>query len=218
LTPTVPALRGAIDHARAWGRAHPDETAVVLLATDGLPTQCGQDATNQGQGTPQPIEDVLSIAASGLAGDVPVRTFVVGVFEAGDTSGRDNVNELAKAGGTERAVLIDSSGDVDQQFLDALRALRSGQLGCAFQLPASNAPLDYFQVNLQFNSGGRSQQLPFVGDLAGCDATPSGWHYDVDPAQTRPSAIVVCPNVCAQIKAAPAASVQMQLGCATIIR
>jgi hypothetical protein len=218
LTPTVPALSGAIAHARAWGRAHPDQTVAVLLATDGLPTRCGQDATNQGRGVPQAIEDVLSVAAAGFSGDIPVRTFVVGVFQPGDTTGLDNVNEIAKAGGTDRALFIDSSGDVDRQFLDALRAIRSGQLGCTFQLPASDALLDYFQVNLQFSNGSRSQQLPFVRNSAGCEATPSGWHYDVDPTQSKPSAIQVCPNVCTQIKAATAARIQMQLGCATIIR
>jgi hypothetical protein len=218
LTPTVPALQGAIDHARAWGKAHPDQTVVVLLATDGLPTQCGKDATNQGQGTLQPINDVLSIAAGGLAGDVPVKTFVVGVFQPGDTSSVANVNQIANAGGTGQAAFIDSSADVDQQFLDALRAIESGQLGCEFQLPASQAQLDYFKVNLQFTNGTLTQPLPFVRDGAGCNTTPSGWHYDVDPSQSAPSSIQVCPNVCAQIKAAAAASVQLQLGCATVIR
>ena len=119
---------------------------------------------------------------------------------------------------TAEILLIDSSADVDQQFLDALRAIRNGQLGCELQLPASNAQLDYLEVNLQFNAGNNSQQLPFVRDRAGCDATPSGWHYDVDPRQATPSVIQVCPNVCTQIKGATAASIKLQVGCATIIR
>jgi len=220
LTPTGPALQGAIDHAREFGASHPDETVVVLLATDGLPTQCGQDATNQGRGVLESIDNVADIAASGLSGNNPVRTFVFGVFQAGDAGGIANVNRIAKAGGTEQAAIIDSSGEVDEQFLDALRSIRSGQLGCEFQLPASTAPLDYFKVNLQFRSGSSAQQLPFVRDGAGCSASPVGWHYDVDPNQSRPSSIQVCPDVCAQIKAADsaAASIQMQLGCATVIR
>jgi Mg-chelatase subunit ChlD len=218
LTPTVPALQGAIEHARSWGKAHPDQTVVVLLATDGLPTQCGKDAANLGQGTPEPIADVLNVAASGVNGEIPVRTFVVGVFQPGDTSSVANVNQIAKAGGTDQAAFIDSSADVDQQFLDALRAIESGQLGCEFQLPASNAPLDYFKVNLQFSDASTSQQLPYVRDRAGCDANPAGWHYDVDPNQSTPSSIQVCPNVCTQIKAATAAKIQLQLGCTTVIR
>jgi hypothetical protein len=220
LTPTGPALEGAIEHAREFGAAHPDETVVVLLATDGLPTRCGQDATNQGRGVLEPVENVADIAASGLNGTHPVRTFVFGVFQPGDTSGIAHLNEIAKAGETEQAVVIDSSGEVDEQFLGALRAIRSGQLGCDFQLPTSTVPLDYFKVNLQIRSGTSAQQLPFVRDLAGCRATPSGWHYDVDPNQSKPSSIQVCPDVCTQIKAAASASasIQMQLGCATVIR
>ena len=193
---------------------------MLLLATDGLPTQCGQDATNQGRGVLEPIETVADIAASGLSGDNPVRTFVFGVFQAGDTRGIDNLNQIAEAGGTEQAAIIDSSGEVDEQFLDALRAIRSGELGCEFQLPTSTAPLDYSKVNLQFRSGSSAQQLPFVRDRAGCYATSAGWHYDVDPNQSKPSSIQVCPDVCAQIKAADSASasVQLQLGCATVIR
>ena len=140
------------------------------------------------------------------------------MFEAGDTDGPQIVNELAQAGGTERAVLVDSSADVDQQFLDALRAIRNGQLGCTFQLPSSSVQLDYLTVNLEYRNGTTSQTLPFVGNRAGCGAAPSGWHYDVDPKQRTPSEIQVCPNVCTQIKAAASASVQMQIGCATIIR
>jgi hypothetical protein len=220
LTPTGPALQGAIDHARQFAASHPDETVVVLLATDGLPTQCGPDPTNPGQGVLEPIANVAQIAASGFSGNSPVRTFVFGVFQSGDTSGINNLNQIARAGGTEQAAIIDSSGAVDAQFLDALRAIRSGQLGCEFQLPTSTAPLDYFKVNLQFRSGSSAEQLPFVRDGAGCGATPTGWHYDVDPNQSKPSSIQVCPDVCTQIKAADSASasIQMQLGCATIIR
>ncbi|HXK20087.1 MAG TPA: hypothetical protein VNG33_19885, partial [Polyangiaceae bacterium] len=38
LTPTGPALTGAIDEATKWATAHPDHQVVAVLATDGLPT------------------------------------------------------------------------------------------------------------------------------------------------------------------------------------
>jgi hypothetical protein len=215
LTPTAPALQGAIDHARAWGKAHPDQTVVTLLATDGLPTECGKDQTTDGI---QPLDEVLSIAASGLTSDIPVRTFVIGVFQPGDGTSINNVNRIAEAGGTDSAVFIDTTADVDQQFLDALRAIRSGQLACEFQVPTSDAALDYLKVNLQFNNGTTASQLTYVRDGAGCDATPGGWHYNVDPTQTKPTAIQVCPAVCNQFKQATSGSIQVQLGCSTIIR
>ncbi|HEX2671598.1 MAG TPA: VWA domain-containing protein, partial [Polyangiaceae bacterium] len=38
LTPTGPALEGAIQQAKAWATAHPDHQVVAVLATDGEPT------------------------------------------------------------------------------------------------------------------------------------------------------------------------------------
>jgi len=213
-TPTGPALTGSLAHAREWALAHPNQTVAVVLATDGLPTECG---TGQPNGL-ETINEVLSIASEGVSGEVPIRTFVIGVFQPGQENSFQNVNAIAQAGGTDQAVYIDGSGEVEQQFLDALRSIRSGQLACEFQIPASDQQLDYFRVNLQFDSGAGAQQLPFVRDSGGCAATPNGWHYDVDPAQKKPSSIEICPSVCSQAKAAASGNIRLQLGCATILR
>jgi hypothetical protein len=214
LTPTVPALTGAIAHAREWAQAHPNQTVATVLATDGLPTKCGQQQTSDAEA----FDQVLNIATEGVAGDVPIRTFAIGVFAPDEAGAINNVNAIAQAGGTDKAVLIDASGEVETQFLEALRNIRSGQLACEFQIPASDQQLDYFRVNLQFDSGAGAQQLPFVRDSGGCAATPNGWHYDVDPAQKTPSSIEICPSVCTQAKAAASGNIRLQLGCATILR
>src|SRR5262249_6764027 len=39
-TPTAPALQGAIQHASTWAKAHAGHAVAVVLATDGLPTEC----------------------------------------------------------------------------------------------------------------------------------------------------------------------------------
>lgn len=39
-TATLPALQGAIMHARSWSLQNPDATVIVLLVTDGLPEEC----------------------------------------------------------------------------------------------------------------------------------------------------------------------------------
>src|SRR6185312_3935465 len=127
LTPTVPALTGAIQHAREWAVAHPDQTVATVLATDGLPTQCG---VQQQTGGTEAINQVLEVAAQGAADDVPIRTFVIGVFQPGDSASVNNVNAIAQAGGTDKAAFIDATGDVDTQSLDALPATRSGPLAC----------------------------------------------------------------------------------------
>ncbi len=213
LTPTAPALRGAINHAREWAIAHPEQTVVTLLATDGLPTPCGEDDTEIA-----PIQQVIDIASEAVQSEVPVRTFVIGVFQAGDGASINNVNAIAQAGGTGQAVLIEATGAVEDEFLDALRAIQSGTLACEFQVPASQTELDYFKVNLKFDDGTAERQLPYVGSLAGCTEEPNGWHYDVNPDVLQPRALQVCPTVCDQFKAATSGSIQLQLGCATVLR
>jgi len=214
LTPTVPALQGAIDHARDWSVTHPDQTVVTVLATDGLPTECGPEVP----GAEPPINKVLEIATLAQQGDIPIRTFVIGVFQAGDAASINNVNAIAAAGGTGQAVTIDTDGEVEAEFLDALRQIRSGTLACQFQVPESDERLDYFSVNLQFDNGDARQQLSYVTSEADCASSPNSWHYDVNPLNSDPNAIQVCPSVCDQFQAAPNGSITLQLGCETILR
>lgn len=214
LTPTVPALQGAIQHSREWSVTHPDQTVVTVLATDGLPTECGPAV----DGAPAPIEQVLDVARAGVADALPIRTFVIGVFPPGDGASLNNVNAIAAAGGTQQAVLIDAGGEVEAEFLDALRAIRNGTLACQFQIPESDQLLDYFSVNLQFDNGTERQQLAFVPNEAACASNPNSWHYDVDPNVSRPNVIQVCPAVCDQFQAALNGTITLQLGCQTLLR
>lgn len=214
LTPTVPALQGAIQHAREWSVTHPDHTVVTVLATDGLPTECGPNVN----GAPAPIEQVLEIARDALDDEIPIRTFVIGVFPPGDSASLNNVNAIARAGGTQQAVAIDASGSVEAEFLDALRQIREGTLACQFEIPQTDEQLDYFRVNLLFDDGSQQQQLGFVSNEAGCAESPNSWHYDVDANVSRPNAIQVCPAVCDQFRAASSGSITLQLGCRTLLR
>jgi hypothetical protein len=218
LTPTVPALEGAIQHSREWSVTHPDQTVVTVLATDGLPTECGPNVN----GAPAPIEQVLEIARAGVNDALPIRTFVIGVFPPGDGASLNNVNAIAVAGGTQEAVLIDAGGEVEAEFLDALRQIREGTLACQFEIPQTEEQLDYFRVNLLFDNGTEQQQLGYVPDEASCASSPNSWHYDVpvdaNTSGTRPNAIQVCPAVCDQFRAATSGSITLQLGCRTLLR
>jgi hypothetical protein len=162
---------------------------------------------------------VTTIAASALNDEIPIQTFVIGVFQPGDGVSINNVNAIARAGGTGEAVFIDPEGAVDDQFLDALVAIRSGTLACRLQLPETEELLDYSRVNLKFDDGNSVTQLTGVENAAGCAESPNSWHYDVNPTMTaKPSSIQVCPAACDQFKAASEGSLQLQLGCATIIQ
>src|SRR5664280_67859 len=46
LTPTVPALQGALQFAQKWQTANPSHATAVVFVTDGYPTECDPDMTH----------------------------------------------------------------------------------------------------------------------------------------------------------------------------
>jgi uncharacterized protein YegL len=139
-TPTAPALSGAIAHMKEWAPTHPGHEPVVVLVTDGFPTECD----------PLDITDIAQIASTGFNTDPKVRTFVIG-FNLGP--GGANLNELAAAGGTNKAFLIDG-GDVGAQFVNTMLGISSTQLKCKFDLPTPPAgqTLDISRVAVSYTS------------------------------------------------------------------
>lgn len=207
-TPTAPALQGAVDQARSWAAAHPGHKVVAVLATDGLPTEC----------TPTDITQVAAIAGTG--GQIPV--FVIGVFAPEDTQSPTNLNVIAKSGGTGQAFIVQTNGDVTKQFLSALDSVRgSALLACELQVPAADAMkgLDYLRVNLELTANmGSPKQLVYVGNASGCSSVPgAGWYYDVDPSAGTPTKILVCADVCSSLQSLPGATINLQIGCKTLV-
>jgi hypothetical protein len=216
LTPTAGALSGAIQHAQALARANPTHKVNVVLATDGLPSEC----------TPVDIAGVggiASIAAAAYAGMPAIATYVIGVFTQDEQADAQmNLDALAAAGGTGRAFVINTSQNVSQSFVDALNAVRSSGLACQYMLPAAMqdaGQIDYFSVNVQFTpSTGSAVTVGNVKSRASCSATQGGWYYDVDPSTgATPTSISICDTSCTQMKADPAGRVDILLGCKTII-
>jgi hypothetical protein len=109
-TPTRPALEGALRVADAWANDHPGRRTAVVLATDGDPTSCPNNA----------VADVANVAATALAGPNQIRTFVVGVG-----SSLTALNEVAVAGGTREAFLTDVNADLVGELSAALERIRS---------------------------------------------------------------------------------------------
>lgn len=218
LTPTTAALQGAIDYAAAWGQAHPDRVAAVVLATDGLPTECAPgDATN-GDAVPY----VMDVAQAGLAMTPAVRTYVIGVFseeEDLEDGASAALAAMAEAGGTEQAFLISTNGNVTDDFLAALQAIGSSAITCEFLLP-DEADLDYGAVNLLLTRGdGSTLQLANVGSVDGCaTGDDAGWYYLNDPDTGMPYQISVCPGVCREFSNVTNGRVDLQIGCETILR
>jgi hypothetical protein len=220
-TPSRPALRGAIDHARAWATSQPGHSVVVVLATDGLPTDCSNGNAIHPTSMAE-VDEVVAVATEGLGASPNVSTFVVGVFAASDTTAPANLNRIAVAGGTNQAFMVDaSSAAVDMQFADALKAIRSSRLGCEFQIPAAPAgqTLDFNYVNVVLiDSAGMETTMPRVlGGIDRCAEVGGGWYYDPDPAVGVPTRIIACPSTCGTITSTLNGRVSIQLDCRTVV-
>jgi len=200
-TPTSAALQGAVDHAKAWGAAHPSDALAVIFATDGDPSECD---TN--------LAHINAIAAAGFSGTPKVPTFVIGVGPS-----LSALNGIAAAGGSMSAFLVDTGGNVNQQFLAAMNAIRHAALGCVYTIPAptGGGQPDYGSVNVVFTpSGGPSRTLPYVMTKANCPASGDGWYYD-NPAM--PTKIILCDSTCGTIEADMMGEVDITLGCTTVV-
>ncbi|MEP7120909.1 MAG: hypothetical protein ABJE95_08370 [Byssovorax sp.] len=201
-TPTAPALQGAIDHATAWQKAHPDRLTVVAFATDGLPSECDIDPVH-----------LNAIAAAGLAGTPSIKSFVIGVGPA-----LQALDAIAAAGGTTTAFHVDVDPQATDQLVSALNTIRGAAIQCTYQLPAppSGKTLDFTLVNVTYTpGGGAAKSIPRVADAAHCPASGDAWYYDASAPPTR---ILLCKATCAEVEKDLMAEVDVVLGCATIVK
>jgi hypothetical protein len=195
LTPTVPALEGAIEYARGWAAENSDRATLVVLVSDGYPTQCSTSPA-----------EIAAAAKVGYDSAEHVRTYVIGVGEVA----KFNLDNYARAGGTNKAFLTEA-GDVSASFVQALGNITDSKLSCEYQLPTppDGMKLDTKKVQVVYRpEAGSAEEVPSVPSLAACANTESGgWYYD-DPG--KPSKISVCPCTCARFAAG---SVEVRLGC-----
>jgi len=202
-TPTSAALQGAIDHAKSWAQSHPGHVVIDVLATDGEPEECDTD-----------LSDINAIAAAGVSGSPKVLTFVIGVGTS-----VSNLNGIAQAGGTGDAFIVDTNGNVNQQFLAALNNIRGAALGCQYTipLPTNGGTPDFTKVNVQYTpgSGGAAQEFPKVSGASACPASGSAWYYDNDSAPTQ---IILCPSTCNTVSADSTGEVDILTGCTTVFQ
>lgn len=207
LTPTSAALSGALQQAGQRAKAEPTHRVIALLATDGLPTEC------------EPIdpEGVAEIAMTAASGTPALNTYVIGVFSSQETPSLMNLDSWAKAGGTDKAFILDPSMDVNAQFLDALEKIRGGTLSCEYVLPPSpqGNEIDLGLVNVDVVTDQKTIQLRYVGDAGSCGKTEFGWHYDADPASGKATKIVTCSTTCDTLKMS-SGKVEVRLGCKTM--
>ncbi|HKQ70882.1 MAG TPA: vWA domain-containing protein [Polyangiaceae bacterium] len=207
LTPTSAALGGAISHAQSLSAKAQNHKVVVVLATDGEPTECA----------PTEVASVARQASEAFRAAPSVATFVVGVFSPAEAAvAKRDLDSIARSGGTSQAFLVNTGTDVTVGFRDALNAIRTTALGCEYAIPKPDGgTLDYNLVNVRFTSGaGQTSTLGYAGSQAGCTAR-GGWYYDKDPSAGAPTAIQICEATCSTLKADIKGQVNVLLGCTT---
>ncbi len=199
-TPIFAALGGALQWAAAQRQKTPNENSVVVLVTDGEANGCNDD-----------IGDIAQLAADAFANN-GVRTYAIGLTG----SQQRDINQIARAGGTESGIFVSDGDGTQQQLLDALGDIRGEVLDCDFAVPTAKpgveVNLNLVNVNFTPSGGGAPSTLAQVGDAAAC-SDRAGWYYD-DPA--NPSRIILCPSSCTTVTADAMAKLDILLGCATV--
>ncbi len=199
LTPTYPALAGAIEYAKGYAADNPARQAVVVFVTDGYPTKC----------EPTDVTEIASLAEDAWLNEPHVATFVVGI------DGTYNLDQIARAGGTREAFNVENDGSTGR-LVTALKNITTDSAQCEFEIPEPDDPEfesvdpERVQVIYEPNSGD-PQEIPKVSSYSACLNSPNGgWYFGGSDANGNPTKVVVCPCSCANFAAG---SVQVALGC-----
>lgn len=216
LTPTGPALAGALSLSKSWGQAHPDHQVITLLATDGIPTLKGENQVCAELTSQADLDEISQLAADARASTPSISTFVIGVIGPDDTNATATLQAIAASGGSGKAFIVDTRGNVQTQFRQALDQIRGG-LSCEFAVPeaAAGTKADYGKVNVDLTDAtGKVENLSAVQSAADC-GDERAWHYDVAPADGIPTRILACPALCTEFRSTLSGSVDISLGCMT---
>jgi hypothetical protein len=209
-TPTTPAVTGALTYLRGRATAHPDRKQVLVLATDGMPTECG--LTNSVFQAAMTLQTAQTAMPS-------IVTYVIGIFGSNQiTRAQPNLEQLATAGGTMMPFTLTTGNDLSQRFLTAINQIRGAALACEFTIPKPKMGdmLDFNKVNVRVTTAAGPEDLFYVGSAASCDATKGGWYYDIDPKMGTPTRVLLCDATCKKVKMS-GTSIDLRVGCKTIV-
>ena len=106
-----------------------------------------------------------------------------------------------------------ASKDFGADLALALRRI-SGTLTCAFDVPTSNGPVDLTRVNVRYTKGSATMGMDIPQDKsAPCQGGAQGWQYSSDNTK-----ILLCGNICDEVRNDVAAKIDIVLGCTTVIK
>jgi hypothetical protein len=179
-----------------------------VLATDGLPTSC--DASLEGMSDDIAIQHLAEVAEAAAAAGV--RTFVVGVFtEVEAEQSQQNLDTIAKAGGTEAAFIVGADNDLSETFARALEQARVVATNCEYPLPAEHQDLDLGRTQLTLEATGLVDVLQLLESASQCTTGGSGVYVIDDAAGLR---LVLCPSICEAVGDSVDAELRVTRECA----
>ena len=188
-TPLGPALAGLI---AGLPRA-PAGTPVVLVVTDGFPTEC----------EPGDLAGIAAIVRSAHEPPLGVKTHVLGV-NLGDAA--TNLDPIAEAGGTEAAMRVSARAEPAEAIYQAMRSALRTPIDCQWLLPSTPAgasqPLDKTQITFRGPGAPEPQRIPYVESRSGCDGdSAQGWFVQ-RALEHSTQFVVLCPRSCAEVQSA----------------
>jgi hypothetical protein len=194
-TPTGAAIRGACTYAQSWKKQNLTHETVLLFVTDGKPEAPITCENGNGSCCPS-LSDAVAAASDCNSGSTAIRTYVLGVGPY-----LSNLSEIAVAGGTKQAYLVEG-GDVAGQVLAALNAIRGdAQIPCKFAIPTpeDGKTIDLTTIGLAYaDSSCHSSVFRNVGSVSACNAN-GGYYFDDSNAPTE---VRLCPSSCSQVSVA----------------
>ncbi|HEY6729155.1 MAG TPA: vWA domain-containing protein [Polyangiaceae bacterium] len=198
-TPTASAIEGGCRLSTAHRSENPGRAVVNLLVTDGEPK--APVTSKSTDCNPTLAEAVAAARACRDDGD-GIPTYVLGVGPS-----LDNLDQIAAAGGTERAYLV--ADDSSSGVLEALNRVRaSATIPCEMPIDASAPNLHFDETSVvTLDQACDLTRLQRVESAASCDG--GGFYFD-DPES--PSTILLCESTCGNVKQ-PGTKLLYAIGC-----
>lgn len=211
-TPMNPALNGALLTATQWVNANPPagRKGVVVLVTDGLPTDCTNCGGKKGKSAKNEaacrVQEVANMAESYFFGSPSIETFVVGVNTG---TNLQYLDVIARAGsGGKRDAFIINGGAAAAGLVTVLNEIRDQSLSCDFEvpLPPAGQVIDPTSATVTLNAGGTATTLSRVNAPGDC----SGNQFYYDAAKNK---VLLCPSACSVAKSDLNADIDITYDC-----
>lgn len=193
----------------------------IVLVTDGMPNGCGEDGAHlenvvrevaqaysesiptyvvgvreprvRADAEPPWVEDSTRVWACQSEAGAWMWQYDDPTVPRPAPDNLTNLNALAKAGGTNKAFLIDTGDPMatKQALQEAIFKIRQAAASCTISIPAhpDGARFEKEKIDVRVTWGGQSARLAYdpLCEPGG------GWHYD---DEENPSEIVLCDETC----------------------